>query len=599
MKKLFYLSQLIIALTIILPMNLFGQVGINTKKPAAHTGLHVSERKDPSNAVPDKYNGIIIQRYTTAERDAQLTPNMGAAQNSLLIFNTTEGCYNFWSSIDNSWQSLCGKLGKSTFTFDCSQISVNGTYIAGKALTTSNYLSIPVNVTKAGEYSITVTTANGYNFYTSSTFLSTGTFVVQVPGQGTPVNAQTDNLAFASNGNSVTCNPVRTITVLSSSGTYTMGCNTATVNGVYKQGTALTASNTISLPVNVTSLGSYQIMSNTVDGISFSGSGVFTSLGAQTVTLTGSGTPTSTTDKVITLTSNSAVGSASCNVTVKMTVTTKKILQIDGGYTYGYAATQGASRSFLQSQNNFGLLPASIVKTDGFTYTTLTFPSSAQLLTALNSKPDIVIIGYYYLPDQTAVGYLTDYLNNKGVVINFNEETAAVQRITRSVLSNPSVTATYGGPAGSVYQLTNTSDPILNGPFGDVRGKSWGEDNSTTVYINGATDITTYSYAQPLNSTTIYDGITGFRHNSLNYIWFGDAGFLSNNNTNGTEPANYNTLLPFVAPSSGNYFPVYKNYGYAGNGYTAGSLRAYNSVIFGNIMAWAIKQAEVNGINTP
>lgn len=42
----------------------FAQVGINTDKPALYAGLHISERMDPASTTPDKYNGIIIPRYT-------------------------------------------------------------------------------------------------------------------------------------------------------------------------------------------------------------------------------------------------------------------------------------------------------------------------------------------------------------------------------------------------------------------------------------------------------------------------------------------------------------------------------------------------------
>lgn len=89
----------------------FAQVGINTDKPALYTGLHVSERMDPTSVTPDKYNGIIIPRYTETQRDVQLTPNMNTAQNSMLIYNITEDCYNYWNHAEQEWKSLCGALG--------------------------------------------------------------------------------------------------------------------------------------------------------------------------------------------------------------------------------------------------------------------------------------------------------------------------------------------------------------------------------------------------------------------------------------------------------------------------------------------------------
>jgi hypothetical protein len=49
--------------------------------------------------------------------------------------------------------------------------------------------------------------------------------------------------------------------------------------------------NTVSINVNVTSIGAYSITTGTVNGISFSNSGNLNVTGPQTVTLLGSGTP--------------------------------------------------------------------------------------------------------------------------------------------------------------------------------------------------------------------------------------------------------------------------------------------------------------------
>ena len=68
-------------------------------------------------------------------------------------------------------------------------------------------------------------------------------------------------------------------------------CTNVIVNGTYTVGTSLTAVNTIGIKVTVASIGSYSISSNTVNGISFSASGIFTSKGEQTINLVGIGTP--------------------------------------------------------------------------------------------------------------------------------------------------------------------------------------------------------------------------------------------------------------------------------------------------------------------
>nr|WP_314498767.1 hypothetical protein [uncultured Chryseobacterium sp.] len=590
-------------LIVLININIFGQVGINTDKPAQYSGLHISERIDPSSANPDKYSGVLIQRYTEAQRDGQLTPNMNNAQNSMLIYNTTEDCYNYWNNIEQEWKSLCGQLGKSQFTFDCAGIELRGTYVEGRELTASNYLSIPVTVTKAGEYTFLATTTNGYSFFVTGTFLNTGSYTIQAVAQGTPSVVQTDNLEINANGLDVICTPTKTVTVLSAAGTYTMSCSRATVNGVYKVGTALTANNTITLPMNVTTLGSYTITTNTVDGISFSASGTFTAAGVQNITLHGTGTPSSTSTKVLTITSDSqGAVSTTCNVNIIVAVPVKKIVHVSYNSDYGFAAGQKAAYNLLNSPQNFGTLATSLVKTEGFTHVNVT--SAGGLLTQLNAveKPDIVIIAVHYIINAAERTALVNYLNQGGVLIlmtdnaNGSGEVTPHVNVLRDVFASPAITYSTIYSAGAVYPMINQNDKILNGPFGDIRGKHWGEDSSSTIMLQNvpSSAITAYSGGSAINSTTTNNGVTMFKHNSLNLFWIGDGGFLANFYANGEYPGF--TVQPFVTDS--NNFPLLKNYGFAGNGYSAGSLQVYNSVLFANVMAWAIEQAEFQGINT-
>ena len=69
-------------------------------------------------------------------------------------------------------------------------------------------------------------------------------------------------------------------------------CLPKNVVGTYEQGTALSAtSNYIEVSVDVTTPGSFTIYSDTVNGVFFRGSGVFTAAGPATVKLAGSGIP--------------------------------------------------------------------------------------------------------------------------------------------------------------------------------------------------------------------------------------------------------------------------------------------------------------------
>lgn len=575
----------------------FAQVGINTEAPNEKSLLEIVSS--------DK--GVLIPRMTESERDAIITNGSGnTAENSLLIYNTDEDCYNYWNRSENEWSSLCGKMGKAEFTVtDCSAITVSGQYLDGTSLTSGNYITVPVNVTKPGAYTISAVTNpdNGYYFTTSGEFLSTGTYNIQIPGMGAPTNFQTDEFTISLNGveaNGTDPACIFDITVEDSSvkPLYKMECGSVTVNGVYKIDTPLTAANTIqvTLTVDPSALGAtYNISTNSVDGISFSGTGLLSSTN-QVVTLYGTGTPTSITTKIMTISSNSQSTAATCNANVIVVIPTKSIVHLGGTGDHGYSAFEDASRNLLNEPANFGTTATSIVKAEGFTHTRPV--GASNIVTALNAKPDIVITGYPYTPSASEITALVSYMNAGGVVIAHLEGAASIQNFMRSIFGDAAITATGRNGGGAVYSIVNYNDEILNGPFGDVRGKNWGEDASPTVAVTNlpASMITAYSSASAINSTNTYTGSTMFKHNSLNLFYVGDAGFLSNFNANGTTTSN--TAYPFA--TTVNNFPIEKAaYGGAGNGYSAGSMQVQNSIIFANALAWAIKQAQFNGINTP
>jgi uncharacterized protein (TIGR02145 family) len=98
--------------------------------------------------------------------------------------------------------------------------------------------------------------------------------------------------------------PTGVYTAVVSSWTSTNGCSVGAgtnnspagvrkggVNQTMVQGIPAPATATITLVANVTTVGTYNIFTNTVNGVTFSESGTFTTTGPQTVTLTPTGTP--------------------------------------------------------------------------------------------------------------------------------------------------------------------------------------------------------------------------------------------------------------------------------------------------------------------
>jgi hypothetical protein len=203
--------------------------------------------------------------------------------------------------------------GTSVYTLNCAAPVITGTYTTGVPLGAGNTITIKADVTTAGTYSISTGSVNGMTFSTSGTFAVGANQNVVLTGSGTPALAGTNSFTvIGSAGCSI---PITT--VAPPPAIYNLTCSGTSVSGTYTVGSALTSSNKGDVEVNVTSPGLYNITSTTVNGMTFSKTGVFTSAGTFTVTLTGSGTPTGSAGP-----SNFTVGAAACPFTVTVTAPT-------------------------------------------------------------------------------------------------------------------------------------------------------------------------------------------------------------------------------------------------------------------------------------
>ena len=202
-------------------------------------------------------------------------------------------------------------------TGNCLPKTVNGIYISGTALGASNSISVSLNVTKAGTYSIYTDTVNGYYFRASGVFTTLGNNQVTFKAAGNPIASETD--LFLITYDSTACSiPVTVLPIGTSSaiGTLSGGpgaCTPFIVNGTYVDSTLITASDTVQVQINVTTAGVYNISTNTVNGFSFSASGTAVT-GTQTITLIGSGSPITTGNTTFTV----SFGSSSCSFVVNV-----------------------------------------------------------------------------------------------------------------------------------------------------------------------------------------------------------------------------------------------------------------------------------------
>ena len=420
---------------------------------------------------------------------------------------------------------------------------------------------------------------------------------------------------------------------------YTIDCSSIYVKGVYKRGAVLNPSeNYITLSIIADNRGmqgrSYVIETTDPEnhGISFRAEGIFdfTNIPAEsplridTIRMEGSGTlqaPDTGRKFSLPIITNSP-SYISCEANIRLVIPHMNIMVLaDPDKDFGHSLSDnysGASKIF-NSQNNFGVKENSIVQVEGFSFissTTDMFTSfSGDLLKWITGNgnggkiADIVYLANYAEFDNTTtVGLLVDYMNKGGVVVIFNQE-PSVKKLVNAVLNVNNITSSALGGGGALFPFPAHShyhtdanglqdalnrfegDPILNGPFGDARDKQWGKDIFKTMTLSNLPlipNLTIYSYQVDIsaNKPVANSGnVNGFKYETenRNMVWFGDGGFMTSYQG---ALSNYNNSCP-LSWDPVTFFPEPK-YGYGHNI----RMPVYNSVVFFNIMAWAIERSE-------
>jgi len=101
--------------------------------------------------------------------------------------------------------------GSSAFTVTCTGATAVGNYVVGTPLTAANSITLTVNVTAVGSWSVTTAPAvNGIIFSNTGTFTNTGTQTITLNASGTPVTAGPST--FTVTGGTGTCTFQVTVT---------------------------------------------------------------------------------------------------------------------------------------------------------------------------------------------------------------------------------------------------------------------------------------------------------------------------------------------------------------------------------------------------
>ena len=422
---------------------------------------------------------------------------------------------------------------------------------------------------------------------------------------------------------------------------YSIDCSSIAVRGAYKRGITLNPlEHYITLSIIADNRGmqgqSYIIESTDPAnyGISFRIEGIFdftgipegTPLRIDNIRLSGNGTlqvPNNVNIFSLPIISDSPT-SSSCTATIRLVIPRMNILVLSNINDFdGYAISrqQGGAGKLFNSPNNFGSNDNSIVKVEGFTFISTTNYNFAYSTTSdpykwvtgkgNNGKlADIVYIAFPAFFETPTSRLLVEYLDMGGVIVAFIEN-ASIQHLAGQLFNTSISYSENLNPAGSIYpfpahpsNLLNENDlqnvlsklegdPILNGPFGDIRNKQWGEDASYTVNLRNvpnSPNLTIYSSSRNISPTPPVgnmDYVTAFKYETTNrnMVWFGDGGFMSSEDG---IPTISNTLHPLYWDTS-TFFPIPKPvYGSVANN----RMPVYNSIAFCNIMAWAINKSE-------
>lgn len=462
------------------------------------------------------------------------------------------------------------------YAVDCSNAIVAGIYKQDEAMTASNTVTIKANVLATGETTIRTNTVGGIYFTSGPlSFDTLGERNVVLTAVGTPTTPGVNTFTLdAATGMIATC--AFDVTVTGQPVAYSLTCSTIVVNGTYAPNITMNATNTMTVSVNVQYPGAYTISTNAVNGVTFSASGTFTLTGTQDVTLQASGTGISGGTHRYTLSTNSAIGANTCNKNVEFIYRKINVLGLGGGvYQPGSATGSRSSRGILQAKSNFDLNGK--VKVDGINIVDGVLSQGNTLRNSINSnKIDVIIIGYNYLPNAASIAILNDFVKNKkGVLLHSQENDANGTRDLINAIAYSSSTTVSGTGTTYVNPIVNIDDPILNGPFGDIRNQHSGSDVNNSYYVTG--------YSNEFTSLSHQNGTTNrswfLKHNTLGYAYIGDAGWIAGDATDGSA-----VIWPARMTSGG--APISKPYN--------GGITVYNSIMYANAIAWAIQYVQEN-----
>lgn len=282
---------------------------------------------------------------------------------ALLVWNTDEGCFNFWKG--NKWKSMCGDAGEALINigpFNCSESKIYGEYQVGVPTTGGNYLEVSLDVIEAGTYLIELQTGKGVFFQKSGTFSAPGPYTIQLPATGTPNESGTFTFPLTLNGEEFDPTCLKEIMIKPAEAEFQFVSSSCGLTAADKlvRGEASTGK-TIQVKVQVLSAGTFSFYTDNVAGVKYSVNNVTLDEGVHDVVLYSNGNaPSEAGRKAFTVSGTGKADSVSdCLVYVDIEENDATItpnwskITVNGAYRLDIETSEGGS-NFIEIELTVG-----------------------------------------------------------------------------------------------------------------------------------------------------------------------------------------------------------------------------------------------------
>ncbi|MGG5507665.1 MULTISPECIES: fibrinogen-like YCDxxxxGGGW domain-containing protein [unclassified Myroides] len=285
-------TKVFILLSLLYSFSMLAQVGVHTRDPKVSMEIKATTSGPP--------NGLLLPRVTVEQLDNDAS-KYGEDQHGTMVYvmdsdgqgPTTSYIYNAGFYVFNAYTSMWHLMDSEPWMSADTGLPASMNH---ESIYQNGSIGIGTNMINENAQMEITSNSKGLLIPRLSTIQRNG---IENPANGLMIFNTTTNCLNYYDG--------QIKRWLSMCGTYDpaqftfLNCDPPVgPQGTYTQGSALNTSNTYTLSLNISEPGTYQILINTGNGYSFSGSGVFTETGNQLVVLEGQGSPLNgpTTDEI-------------------------------------------------------------------------------------------------------------------------------------------------------------------------------------------------------------------------------------------------------------------------------------------------------------